>query len=420
MNTAVSDTPTPNTSTEEGKKTSAYLPETRVISGMRASGKLHLGHYFGALQNWVKLQDDYQCFYFVANWHGLTTHYQSPQVVEESCMDMLVDWLAAGIDPQKSVIFIQSQLPQHAELHLLLSMITPVSWLERVPSYKEQRQQIKDKDLSTFGFLGYPLLQSADILIYRSTWVPVGEDQAAHIEITREIARRFNRIYGNDDKTKKRLEHLLKIMPKHKEFTDKRRSYLQQGDKDAYTVAREILLEGNYAPDDLLILLGYLDDTGKIILPLPQALIGKFSKMPGTDGRKMSKSYNNTILLRDTEDEITKKIKVMPTDPARVRRNDKGDPEKCPVGTWHKIYSDEATLKWVDTGCRTAGIGCLDCKKALSDKVCEEQKPFLERAAVYMDDKAQLIQVMKDGRAKAEAEAETTMKQVRDLMGVGV
>lgn len=405
---------------QEPASTSNYLPETRVISGMRASGKLHLGHYFGALQNWVKLQKDHQCFYFVANWHGLTTHYQSPQVVEESCMDMLIDWLAAGVDPQKSVIFIQSQLPQHAELHLLLSMITPISWLERIPSYKEQRQQIKDKDLSTYGFLGYPLLQSADILMYRSTWVPVGEDQASHIEITREIARRFNHIYGNDDKSKQRLEQLLKSMPEQKEFQDKRRSYLEQGDKSSYTDAREMLLSGNYDSDDLLILLGYLDDTGKIILPLPQALIGKFSKMPGTDGRKMSKSYKNTILLRDNEDEINKKIKVMPTDPARVKRTDKGNPEKCPVWEWHKIYSDDDTRKWVDEGCRSAGIGCLECKQRLSDRVCAEQQPFLQRAAVYESDKAQLLKIIEEGRAKATEEAEQTLQQVRGLMGVGI
>lgn len=395
---------------------SGYLPETRVLSGMRASGKLHLGHYFGALENWVKLQKDYQCFYFVANWHGLTTHYQSPKIVEESCMDMLIDWLAAGIDPQKSVIFIQSQLPQHAELHLLLSMVTPVSWLERVPSYKDQQQQLKDKDLSTYGFLGYPLLQSADILMYRSIWVPVGEDQIAHIEITREIARRFNRIYGNDEQTQKRKEELLKKLPQG--FTDFRRAYLEKGDREAYQQAKQLLLDGGYEQDDLLILLGYLDDTGKIILPLPQALIGKFSKMPGLDGRKMSKSYNNTILLRDGEDEIRKKIKVMPTDPARVRRTDPGDPEKCPVWEWHKIYSDDATRKWVDEGCRSAAIGCMDCKKRLSDKLCEEQKPFLERAATYTDDKAQLIKVIDEGREKALDEAETTMRQIRSLMGV--
>lgn len=395
---------------------SGYLPETRVLSGMRASGKLHLGHYFGALENWVKLQKDYQCFYFVANWHGLTTHYQSPKIVEESCMDMLIDWLAAGIDPKKSVIFIQSQLPQHAELHLLLSMVTPVSWLERVPSYKDQQQQLKDKDLSTYGFLGYPLLQSADILMYRSIWVPVGEDQIAHIEITREIARRFNRIYGNDEQTQKRKEELLKKLPQG--FTDFRRAYLEKGDREAYQQAKQLLLDGGYEQDDLLILLGYLDDTGKIILPLPQALIGKFSKMPGLDGRKMSKSYNNTILLRDGEDEIRKKIKVMPTDPARVRRTDPGDPEKCPVWEWHKIYSDDATRKWVDEGCRSAAIGCMDCKKRLSDKLCEEQKPFLERAATYTDDKAQLIKVIDEGREKALDEAETTMRQIRSLMGV--
>ncbi len=408
---------------EEGKtgsKSSNYMPQTRVLSGMRASGKLHLGHYFGALQNWVKLQDEYQCFYFVANWHGLTTHYQNPKLIQESCLDMVIDWLAAGLDPQKSVIFVQSQLPQHAELHLLLSMITPLSWLERVPSYKEQREQIKDKDLSTYGFLGYPLLQSADILIYRASWVPVGEDQASHVEITREIARRFNHFYGNDEKTKQRLQELLKQMPQHDEFMQKRRAHLEKGDKDAYSHGRKMLLEGSYAEDDLLILLGYLEDTGKIILPLPQALLSKYAKMPGLDGRKMSKSYNNTILLRDNADEIRKKIMVMPTDPARVRRTDKGNPENCPVWAWHKVYSDEATKKWVNDGCRNATIGCVECKKALIDKVCEEQKPFLQRAATYTQDKAQVIKILEQGKEKASEEVEKTMTTVRSLMGLSI
>lgn len=401
-------------------KSISYAPEKRVLSGMRASGKLHLGHYFGALQNWVKLQDSYQCFYFVANWHGLTTHYQNPEIIQESCLDMVIDWLAAGIDPKKSVVFVQSQLPQHAELHLLLSMITPISWLERIPSYKEQRAQITDKDLSTYGFLGYPVLQSSDILIYRAAWVPVGVDQASHVEITREIARRFNRFYGSDEATKQRLKELFKQMPQYKKFIDKRRAYLEQGNKSAYKEAREILLSNNYSENDLLILLGYLDDTGKIILALPQALIGENAKMPGLDGRKMSKSYNNTILLRDKPDDIAKKIKVMPTDPARVRRTDKGNPEKCPVWNWHKVYSDETTQKWVNQGCRSAGIGCIECKKVLSDKVCDEQKPFLERAATYSQDKAQVIKILEYGCEKAEEEAEKTMRIVRSLMGLSL
>ena len=397
-----------------------YLAEKRVLSGMRASGRLHLGHYFGALKNWVALQKDYECFYFVADWHGLTTHYETPELVRDSSLDMVIDWLAVGISPQKSVLFLQSQVPQHAELHLLLSMITPVSWLERVPSYKEQKALLKDKDLSTYGFLGYPLLQSADILIYRAGWVPVGKDQESHIEITREIARRFNHIYGNSKRIKQRCEKLLDEMtPKRRTlFSQQRTSYLEKGNKQAYSEARSSLLDASYGEEDLLILLGYLEGTGKVILPMPQALLSENAKMPGLDGRKMSKSYDNAIFLRDDADTIMSKLLRMPTDPARKRRTDKGDPEKCPVWDWHKVYSTKDTLHWVDEGCRSAGIGCMDCKKRLGDKVIESQRPFAEKAMEYLKDKAQVLKLLQDGKARASDEAEQTLTPIRELMGV--
>jgi len=397
-----------------------YLAEKRVLSGMRASGSLHLGHYFGALKSWVEMQEDYECFYFVADWHGLTTHYENPELVRASSLDMVIDWLAAGVSPEKAVIFLQSQVPQHAELHLLLSMITPLSWLERVPSYKEQRILLKDKDLSTYGFLGYPLLQSADILIYRAGWVPVGKDQESHIEITREIARRFNRIYGNNQQIGARRNQLLGKMPptKRKLFNQRRKSYLEKGDKEAFSQARTELLAAEYCEEDLLILLGYLEDTGKMILPMPQALLSTNAKMPGLDGRKMSKSYNNAILLRDRPDTIRTKLLKMPTDPARVKRTDPGNPEKCPVWEWHKVYSDKQTLSWVDEGCRSAGIGCVDCKKRLADKVIEIQEPFAARANEYLNDKAQVIKILAEGRMKAQDEAEKTLRPIRSLMGL--
>ncbi len=401
-------------------KESSYLAERRVLSGMRASGSLHLGHYFGALKSWVEMQDNYECFYFVADWHGLTTHYENPELVRASSLDMVIDWLAAGISPEKSVIFLQSQVPQHAELHLLLSMITPLSWLERVPSYKEQKTLLKDKDLSTYGFLGYPLLQSADILIYRAGWVPVGKDQESHIEITREIARRFNRIYGNSQQIGTKRDQLLAEMPpaKRKLFNQRRKSYLEKGAKEAFAQARAELLAAEYCEEDLLILLGYLEDTGKMILPMPQALLSNNAKMPGLDGRKMSKSYNNAILLRDNPATILAKLLKMPTDPARVKRTDPGDPEKCPVWEWHKVYSDKQTLSWVDEGCRSAGIGCIDCKKRLADRVIETQEPFAARANEYLNDKAQVIKILADGKIKAQDEAEKTLKPIRSLMGL--
>ena len=401
-------------------KESSYLAERRVLSGMRASGSLHLGHYFGALKSWVEMQDNYECFYFVADWHGLTTHYENPELVRASSLDMVIDWLAAGVSPEKSVIFLQSQVPQHAELHLLLSMITPLSWLERVPSYKEQKTLLKDRDLSTYGFLGYPLLQSADILIYRAGWVPVGKDQQSHIEITREIARRFNRIYGNSQQIGTRRDQLLAEMPpaKRQLFNQRRKSYLEKGAKESFAQARAELLAAEYSEEDLLILLGYLEDTGKMILPMPQALLSNNAKMPGLDGRKMSKSYHNAILLRDNPATILTKLLKMPTDPARVKRTDPGDPEKCPVWEWHKVYSDKQTLSWVDEGCRSAGIGCIDCKKRLADRVIETQEPFAARANEYLNDKAQVIKILADGKIKAQDEAEKTLKPIRSLMGL--
>jgi tryptophanyl-tRNA synthetase len=333
---------------------------------MRPTGRLHLGHYHGVLKNWVKLQHEYDCFFFVADWHALTTHYEDPGVIEASVWDMVVDWLAAGVNPQAARLFIQSEVPQHAELHLLLSMITPLGWLERVPSYKDQQEQLRERDLATYGFLGYPLLQSADILIYRAGMVPVGEDQVSHVELTREVARRFNHLYGREPGFEEKAELAAKKMGKKnaKLYHELRNRYQEKGDHEALDVARALLEEQqNLSLADQERLFGYLEGGGRIILPEPQALLTPASKMPGLDGRKMSKSYHNTIALRDDPAEVAERLRRMPTDPARVRRDDPGDPERCPVWQLHQVYSDEGRRQWVQDGCRSAGIGCLDCKQ---------------------------------------------------------
>ena len=321
---------------------SAVLPgqAPRVLSGMRPTGRLHLGHYHGVLKNWVQLQTQYECFFFVADWHALTTHYEDPHVIEESVWDMVIDWLAAGVDPNSVTLFIQSHVPQHAELHVLLSMMTPLSWLERVPSYKDQQLQLQDKDLSTYGFLGYPLLQSADILAYKAAMIPVGEDQVAHVELTREVARRFNHLYGREAGYEERAEEAIKKLGKKngKIYRDLRAAYMEQGDENALATARAMLeSQKNITLGDKERLFGYLEGGGRIILPEPQALLTPSSKMPGLDGRKMSKSYDNTISLRDDPIDVEKKLKTMPTDPARVRRQDPGTPEKCPVWQFHQV-----------------------------------------------------------------------------------
>jgi tryptophanyl-tRNA synthetase len=403
---------------------STVLPgqAARVLSGMRPTGRLHLGHYHGVLKNWVRLQTEYECFFFVADWHALTTHYDDPHVIEESVWDMVVDWLAAGVDPNTATLFIQSKLPQHAELHVLLSMITPLAWLERVPSYKDQQAQLKDKDLSTFGFLGYPLLQSADILIYRAGLVPVGEDQVAHVELTREVARRFNHLYGREPGYEERAEEAINKMGKKngKLYRELRDAYLEKGDKEALATARALLeRQKNITLGDKERLFGYLEGGGKIILPEPEALLTPTSKMPGLDGRKMSKSYNNTISLREEPAEVEKKLKTMPTDPARVRRTDPGDPEKCPVWDFHQVYSNDEVKSWVLKGCRSAGIGCLECKQPVVDAVLAELKPIQERAAEYARDPITVKNIIADGCQRARAVADDTLAEVRAAMGLG-
>ena len=394
---------------------------SRVLSGMRPTGRLHLGHYHGVLKNWVRLQHEYECFYFVADWHALTTHYEEPDVVRENIWDMVIDWLAADVDPHHATLFIQSHVPQHAELHTLLSMITPLSWLERVPSYKDQQLQLKDRDLSTFGFLGYPLLQSADILIYRAGLVPVGEDQVAHVELTREIARRFNHLYGRKPGYEDRAKEAIKKLGKKTGtlYRELRTGYLEKGDRTALEKARALLeKQKNISIGDKERLYGYLEGGGKIILPEPQALLTPSPKVPGLDGQKMSKSYNNIIALRDEPDEIEQKMRTMPTDPARVRRSDPGDPEKCPVWPFHQVYSDDDTRRWVQEGCRTAGIGCIECKKKVIDAVIAELEPIRKRAADYSSDPTLVKNIIGEGCERAQDAAEETLTDVRQAMGL--
>jgi tryptophanyl-tRNA synthetase len=397
------------------------IHEQRVLSGMRPTGRLHLGHYHGVLKNWVKLQHEYECLFFVADWHALTTHYAEPENIEENTWEMIIDWLAAGVNPGSARIFIQSQVPEHAELHLLLSMITPLGWLERVPSFKDQQLKLKEKDLTTYGFLGYPLLQSADILIYRAGLVPVGEDQVAHVELTREVARRFNHIYGKEVGFEEKADLAIKKMGKKqaKLYRQLRTRFQEQGDYEALETAK-VLLEGqnNITMGDRERLFGYLEGGGKIILPEPQSLLTPASKMPGLDGQKMSKSYNNTITLRDDMDSIDYKLSKMPTDPARVRLSDPGDPEKCPVWQLHKVYSSEEVRNWIQDGCRTAGIGCLDCKRPLIDAVQAELKPIQDRAREYSEDKKLVLNIVAEGREEASDLAKETLDEVRQAIGI--
>ena len=392
----------------------------RVLSGMRASGRLHLGNYHGALKNWVRLQSDYDCFYFVADWHGLTTHYGNPEVIQSSTWEMLVDWFAAGIDSSRSTVFIQSKVPEHAELHVLLSMITPLSWLERVPTYKDQISKIKDRDLQTYGFLGYPLMQSADILMYRAGNVPVGADQVAHINITREIARRFNNLYGHSAEFERELEQLLLgLAPKLAQSLARTRGlYLEQGDEQALSQAHAEIDAAGCAPPDKALLWSYLVDSGKMLLPECQALLTEAARMPGLDGQKMSKSYGNTITLRAEDDEISKQVRTMPTDPARVRRSDPGNPELCPVWQFHLLYSDQATQAWVQAGCTSADIGCLQCKQRVIDALCAEVAPMRERGRVFASDRAELERQVNAGIERARAEAQDTLTVVRSVMGL--
>ncbi len=393
----------------------------RVLSGMRPTGNLHLGHYNGVLKNWLKLQHEHECLFFVADWHALTTHYDTPEIIEESVWEMVIDWLAAGVDPANATIFIQSRVPEHAELHTLLSMITPLSWLERVPTYKDQQEKLSSKDLSTYGFLGYPLLQSADILIYKATQVPVGEDQIPHIEFTREIARRFNHIYGKEKGFEEKAEAAIKKLGSKRAalYEEMRIAYQQSGDDEALDAARAMIEEQQgMSMGDKERLLGYLEGGGKMILLEPDYKLTPASKMPGLDGQKMSKSYNNTISMREDVDMVAKKIKTMPTDPARVRRTDPGDPAKCPVWQLHQIYSNQATQEWAQTGCKSASIGCIECKGPVIEGVLAELKPIQERAAQYAEDPTLVKNIVAEGCEKARKLARETMRDVRDAMGL--
>lgn len=394
----------------------------RVLSGMRPTGALHLGHYHGVLKNWVQLQAQHPCFYFVADWHALTTHYESPEVIGQSVWEMLIDWLAAGVDPEQATLFIQSRVPEHAELFTLLAMGTPLGWLERVPTYKDQIEKLKDKDLATYGFLGYPLLQAADILIYRAAWVPVGEDQVPHVEITREIARRFNYLYGRQPGFEELAQEAAKKLggKRTKAFLELRKAFQEQGAQESLEEGRALVAQSqSLSAADRELLLGYLAGSRRTILVEPQALLTAASRMPGLDGQKMSKSYGNTIRMRETKDSVEKKVRTMPTDPARVRRSDAGEPARCPVWQLHQVYSDEPTREWVEKGCRSAGIGCIECKQPVIDGILREQQPMLERAQQYMDNPALLRDIVDQGCAKASEVARETMREVRDAMGLG-
>jgi tryptophanyl-tRNA synthetase len=388
---------------------------------MRPTGQLHLGHYHGVLKNWVTLQHEYECYFFVADWHALTTAYDDTGIIAATVMDLVIDWLAVGINPGEATLFIQSRVPEHAELHLLLSMITPLGWLERVPTYKDQQEKLKSKDLSTYGFLGYPLLQSADVLIYKAGHVPVGEDQVAHIEVTREIARRFNYLYGREPGFEEKAEAAAKKMGKKNAnlYHSLRRQYQEAGDAEALDKAQALLAaQQNVSIGDRERLVGYLDGGGKMILPEPQPLLTPQSKMPGLDGEKMSKSYGNTIALREPPDQVEKKLRTMPTDPARVRRSDPGDPEKCPVWQFHQVYSTDEVKNWVQEGCRSAGIGCIECKQPVIDAVLKELKPIRERCEEYLNDIDGVRGIVDEGCEKARDVARETMDDVREAMGL--
>lgn len=395
--------------------------QKRVLSGMRPTGRLHLGHYHGVLKNWIQLQHEYDCMFFVADWHALTTHYEEPAVIQENVWQMVIDWLAAGVNPGSAELFIQSRVPEHAELHLLLSMITPLSWVERVPSYKDMVAKSNERDLSTYGFLGYPVLQSADILIYKAGKVPVGADQVPHVEMTREIARRFNHIYGRDAGFEELAEEAIKKLGRKnaKLYRDLRRDYMEQGNQESLDTAVALVSDQQNIPlGDRDRLFGYLEGGGKVILPEPQSLLTEASVMTGLDGQKMSKSYGNTITLREAPDSVDKKIKTMTTDPARVRRTDPGDPDKCPVFKLHEVYSDDERRQWVREGCTSAGIGCIDCKKPLIEAVLAEQQPMRERARQYEENPDLVKSIIAEGCEKARSVAKSTLEEVRTAMGL--
>jgi tryptophanyl-tRNA synthetase len=397
--------------------------QERVLSGMRPTGAMHLGHYHGALKNWVRLQNEFPCLFFAADWHALTTHYEDPGVIEETVWEMFIDWLSVGIDPSKATLFIQSRVPQHAELTMLLSFFTPLAWLERVPTYKDLVEQHAEKgrDILTYGFLGYPLMQAADIMIYRATKVPVGEDQVSHIELTREIARRFNHLFGREKGFEEKAEAAVKKMgpKKAKIYRTLRGRFQEQGDEAALQEAQELVNDvQNLSIGDKERLYGYLEGGGRMILAEPEALLTETPKLLGLDGQKMSKSSGNTIMLREAPEEVTRKIRTMQTDPARVRRTDPGNPEKCPVWNLHQVYSSQQVKDWVWNGCRSAGIGCLECKQPVIDSVNAEIAPIRERAGQFEDDPTLVRNIIQDGCEKASDLANDTMRDVREAMGL--
>ena len=395
--------------------------EKRVLSGMRPTGRMHIGHYHGALKNWVRLQHEYECFFFVADFHALTTHYQDQVDLEQFTFDMVVDWLTVGLNPSAATIFVQSKVPEHAELHLLLSMVTPNSWLERVPSYKDQQANIADKDLSTYGFLGYPLLQAADILAYRAGHVPVGGDQVAHLELARAVARRFNHIFGREAQFEENAEQAVGKMGKKaaRLYRQARKDYLERGDGDALARAQALLGDQqNLSIGDRERLYGYLEGGGRIILPAPKELLTTAPTLLGLDGRKMSKSYQNAIRLREDADVVERKVRTMVTDPARQRRTDPGDPAKCPVFALHDVYSTDEVKSWAADGCRTASIGCVDCKTPLIDAINAEQAPFIERAGQFDNNPDLVRTILLEGSEKARDAARETLDEVKAAVGI--
>ena len=392
---------------------------------MRPTGAMHLGHYHGALKNWVRLQHEHDCYFFVADWHALTTHYEEREVMERYVYDMVIDWIAAGLDPELCTIFIQSRLPEHAELFTLLAMGTPLGWLERVPTYKDQIDKLKDRDLATYGFLGYPLLQAADILIYKANYVPVGEDQSSHVELTREVARRFNNLYGRGGDAEARIAAALGKLGKDdaRYFEKQRKAFGETGSEEAIAKGEGLIRKAagqvaGWGADDNELLLGHLRGSGKTILVEPKALHTEVLKLPGLDGAKMSKSYGNAVLMRDEPAEVTKKIRGMTTDPARVRRTDPGDPEKCPVWQFHQLYSDQPTKDWVVKGCTSAGIGCLECKQPVIEAIQREQQPWRDRAEGYLSNPKQVHWIVEVGTERARTVARQTMRDVRGAMGL--
>ncbi len=393
----------------------------RVLSGMRPTGRMHIGHYHGALRNWIRLQEEHECLFFAADWHALTTHFDETEAISETVWEMFVDWLAAGLDPTRATLFIQSRVPEHAELTLLLGMIAPVGWLERVPTYKDQQQRLADRDLSNYGFLGYPVMQSADILIYRANMVPVGEDQISHIELTRELARRFNHIYGQETGFEEKAKAAVKKLgsKKAKRYNELRAAFQEKGDEAALATARELLEDTqNLSLGDRERLFGWLEGARRVILPEPRPLLTEAPRVPGLDGQKMSKSTGNAIFLREEPAEVTRKVRTMQTDPARVRRTDPGNPELCPVWSLHQVYSDQATRDWVWKGCTTAAFGCLECKQPVIEAILKEQAPMHERAQKYLDDPQLVRNIVADGCERARKLAEETMVDVREAMGL--